>query len=100
MLFSKIAMVPILLAAGVNAWDLTVIGVNDRQVRTHGTTNSGCVNYDFSMSSPIKRVVFHESFFADTFELYEEKDCKTLSYREGKGDFTITPRTIRSYKVY
>ena len=95
------AVLSLLLAATASAWDLTVYMSDGRSVKSHGTTNSGCVTYDFDMSSPVNRAVFHDSAFADTFELYTQEKCGgKVSYREGKGDHSMNARIIKSYKVY
>ena len=55
--------------AGATAWDLKVFIQDGRTVESHGTRDSGCVNYDFDMSSPVNRAVFHDSKHGETFEL-------------------------------
>lgn len=95
-------LIPCLLSATANAWDLTVWMKDGRHVTARGTQNSGCVTYDFSMTSPVNKAVFHESLLADTFELYEQAGCiPSVSYKEHDGEHTVAPaRIIRSYKVY
>lgn len=83
----KIVSIADAFAFAVNAaaWDLKVFMEDCRAVNTHGTLDSGRVNYDFNMTSPVNRAVSHGSTFADTFELCETKNCK---------------RKVHSYKVY
>ena len=105
MKFFSVATSVILLgsAAAVPAWELTLYRADGRSVNAYGTVNSGCVNWDFDMTtSPVNRAVFSESAYADTFELYEGKECQEpVSYREGKGDHAVNPpRVIQSYSVY
>lgn len=102
MKFFSVATSVVLFAASVaSAWDLTLYMDDGRHVEAYGTLNSGCVDWDFDMSSPVNRAVFHGSAFADTFELYEGKGCNKLVYRNGEGDFSLTPsRIARSYSVY
>lgn len=90
------------LTTAANAWELTVWMNNGKHVTTHGTFDSGCVTYDFDMSSPVKRAIFSKSIWAGTFELYEQANCRgKVSYREGQGEHLIVPaRVIKSYKVY
>jgi hypothetical protein len=53
------------------------------------------------VSSPVNKAKFTGSTLADTFELYGSAACKgAVSYRNGAGTFTLTPRTVKSYKVY
>jgi len=109
MKFFSVATSIILLASSAtvsawpNAWRLDIYLVDGGHATSHGTQNSGCVNWDLDVArSPVKRAVFKEGTFADTFELYAARDCKLpVSYRENGGDHTLTPpRTIRSYKAY
>ncbi|KAK4077987.1 hypothetical protein Purlil1_12185 [Purpureocillium lilacinum] len=92
------------LAASVNAWNLKVyLTGGPATINAHGTTNSGCVNYDIDMrGEKVHRAKFDDSAFADTFELFGKKDCKGgVVYRNGDGSHKISPsRTVRSYKVY
>lgn len=71
----------------------------------HGHADSGCKDISFTPALNVNRAKFDPktSLHSDpgTFELYVNKGCEGLSYRNGKGDFTLTPaRKIRSYKVY
>lgn len=101
MKLTSIAAVFVFVTITASAWDLTVYTDDGRHVESDGTVNSDCVNYDVDMNSPVNRAVFQGSTFADTFELYENKNCQApVSYRNGEGDFTLTPRKIQSYNVY
>lgn len=105
MKFLSVATSVILLASSaiVSAWELTLYMEDGGHVTATGTFNSGCVDWDFDMTrSPVNRAVFSDSFFADTFELYEGKGCNPpVSYREGAGDHIVQPsRVIQSYKAY
>jgi len=77
------------------AWDLKVFMQDGRTFKSHGARDSGCVNYDFDMSSPLNRAVFHDSKNGETFELYETKDCKMpVSYRNNM-DATLRKTSVR-----
>ncbi|KAK3182094.1 hypothetical protein K4F52_006659 [Lecanicillium sp. MT-2017a] len=92
------------LAAAANAWDLKVyLTGGPATISSHGTVNSGCKNYEIDMrGEKVHKANFDGSTFADTFELYGQKDCKGgIIYRNGDGDHNINPsRTVKSYKVY
>ncbi|KAK0732087.1 hypothetical protein B0H67DRAFT_475604 [Lasiosphaeris hirsuta] len=94
------ASAPILFFAGLaSAWRLEVWSNNNEHLNMHGTTNSGCINFDVGALN-INHAKFTESTFADTFELYQNRNCDVLKYRNGGGDYTFNVKTIRSYKVY
>ncbi|KAL2156207.1 hypothetical protein VTH82DRAFT_952 [Thermothelomyces myriococcoides] len=82
-----------------SAWKLKVSTTDGRSVTSHGTTNSGCVNYDVG-ALKVNKVDFDDSAFADTFELYTNRNCDKLNYRNGDGTHKLKARTVRSYKVY
>lgn len=54
MKFSSSAIILSALVASTQAWELTVWMKDGRHVTTHGTTNSGCVTYDFNSKTPQK----------------------------------------------
>ncbi|EEP80853.1 predicted protein [Uncinocarpus reesii 1704] len=87
-----------------SAWKLDLYASDKRHVSTHGTRDSGCKNIDFSPALKVNRANFRPATnnWPDpgTFELYVNKNCKKLSYRNDKGNHKMTARTIRSYKVY
>jgi len=54
-----------------------------------------------AVSKPVKKAEFKDSTFAKTFELYPQANCGgKVSYRNKEGNYDITPRTVKSYKVY
>ncbi|AEO56617.1 hypothetical protein MYCTH_2301722 [Thermothelomyces thermophilus ATCC 42464] len=83
-----------------SAWKLQLWTTDKRHVTAHGTTNSGCKNLAFSPVLNVNKLKFEESAFADTVELYVNKNCDGLSYRNDGGTYNIKARKIRSYKVY
>ena len=102
MYFSASTIILPLLAATplASAWKLTVWMNDGRSVTTHGHLDSGCKTYEFNMNSPVKRAYFDSSISSGTFELYAQKDCNNLSYRNNEGTYDLNPpRIIRSYKV-
>ena len=94
------------LAATTWAWSLDLYTTDGRHSNMHGHTDSGCVNIDFSPALTVNRARYDPATanfpdVTDTFELYVNRNCQRLSYRNNKGEFTLTPpRQIRSYKVY
>ena len=96
-------LLPLLAASSANAWELTVSYAEGGSITSHGTTNSGCVNYGLDdRGRKVNRAKFKDSLLADTFELYTQKNCKgKVSYRNGEGSHKVSPaRRIQSYKVY
>ena len=95
-------VLPLLCASTANAWGLTVYFAGPGHISTHGTTNSGCTNFDLDIKGKkVNKAKFTDSAFADTFELYTKANCKgKVSYRNGDGTHKMSSRTIRSYKVY
>lgn len=53
MKFTSSAIILSVLAASTQAWELTVHTNNGGHITSHGTVNSGCVNYDFASKSSI-----------------------------------------------
>ncbi|RPA93915.1 hypothetical protein L873DRAFT_1793345 [Choiromyces venosus 120613-1] len=90
------------LTTTASAWNLVLTMEDRRTASMHGTFNEDCKKLDFDMSSPVTTAVFVGSFFADTFELYANANCKGgRVYRQGDGTFTVTPRfKVLAYKVY
>ncbi|KAK4183688.1 hypothetical protein QBC35DRAFT_535557 [Podospora australis] len=87
-----------------SAWKLELFASDGRKVTTHGTQDSGCKNIAFTPALKVKQAKFSPKtdWYPDpsTFELYVNKGCQGLSYRNGGGDHKLTPpRVIRSYKV-
>ena len=106
-------MKPVALVAGAlaafvpaaSAWSLELWATDGRKATMHGTLDSGCKNIEFTPALDVKRAKFNPKtdHFPDpgTFELYVNNNCHGLSYRNGGGDYRLTPpRKIRSYKVY
>lgn len=92
------------LAAIATAWSLDFYTTDNRHVNTHGTLSSGCKTLSFSPALNVNRVVFDPATplvpDPNVFELYLRANCQGLSYRNDGGSYVITPRVIRSYKVY
>ncbi len=88
----------------VSAWNLQLWTSDGRKATMHGTADSGCKNIAFTPVLNVNRAKFDPKtdWHTDpkTFELYVNKNCDGLSYREGSGDHKLTARKIRSYKVY
>ncbi|KAI9792976.1 MAG: hypothetical protein M1816_001298 [Peltula sp. TS41687] len=91
------------LVAGSSAWHLTIYTTRGEHIQSHGTRDSGCVNYDISHGT-VNRAEFDPKTTAwpdpDTFELFAEVNCNRRNYRNGPGNHLFTPKTVRSYKVY
>ncbi|KAG0131504.1 hypothetical protein HOY82DRAFT_539405 [Tuber indicum] len=89
------------LTSTASAWRLVLTMEDTRTASMSGTTNQDCKKLDFQMDSPVTTASFTESFFADTFELYENTDCSGRVYRNGDGTHTIAkPFEVLAYKVY
>ncbi|KAL2162962.1 hypothetical protein VTH06DRAFT_6798 [Thermothelomyces fergusii] len=86
------------LAPLASAWKLQLWTTDGRHATMHGTVNSGCKNIAFTPVLNVNKLKFEESTFADTVELYVNKNCDGLSYRNNGGTYNISPRKIRSYK--
>ncbi|KAH8685222.1 hypothetical protein BGZ61DRAFT_479981 [Ilyonectria robusta] len=87
-----------------SAWTLDVWTTDDRSSAMHGTVDVDCNDIEFTPPLDINRVKFNPDTDwypdPDTFEFYVSPGCQGLSYRNGEGDYTITPRVVQSYKVY
>ncbi|KAK4151822.1 hypothetical protein C8A00DRAFT_45012 [Chaetomidium leptoderma] len=94
-----VALIPL-----VSAWSLELKTTDKRTVNTHGTSDSGCKNLSFSPVLNVNHAKFSPKtdWHTDpgTFELYANKNCDKLSYRNDGGSYSMTARKIRSYKVY
>ncbi|KAL2152235.1 hypothetical protein VTH82DRAFT_5419 [Thermothelomyces myriococcoides] len=90
------------IAPLASAWQLELFTTDNRHATMHGTGDSGCINLSFSPALNVNRARFEGTALGidDTFELYTNRGCSGLSYRNGEGNHQMTPRTIRSYKVY
>ncbi|KAF2632179.1 hypothetical protein BU25DRAFT_142933 [Macroventuria anomochaeta] len=95
-------LLPLLTATPLtSAWKLQVFMNDGRSVTTNGRLDSGCKTYEFNMNSPVKRAYFDSSLGSRTFELYAQRNCGGLSYRNNEGTHDLNPpRIIRSYKVH
>jgi len=86
------------------AWKVELWTTDGRKATMHGTRDSGCKNIAFTPVLNVNRAKFSPKtdWYADpgTFELYVNKNCDGLSYRNDGGDYKISARKIRSYKVY
>jgi hypothetical protein len=99
------ALIPLIaLISSASAWTLDFWTTDGRHTSMHGRLDSGCVNIAFEPTLNINRAKFNPAtdFLPDpsTFELYNDRNCAGLSYRNGGGDFRMTGRKTRSYKVY
>ncbi|KAK7414339.1 hypothetical protein QQX98_006781 [Neonectria punicea] len=87
-----------------SAWTLDMWTSDGRSSAMHGTADVDCNDIAFTPALNVNRVKFNPDtawhFDPATFELYVNAGCQGLSYRNGEGDYAITPRVIRSYKVY
>ncbi|KAK0739517.1 hypothetical protein B0T21DRAFT_382531 [Apiosordaria backusii] len=105
MKLSAILLAPLSLAAVSSAWKLELFATDGRKVTASGRDpNSGCKNIAFTPVLNVNRAKFNKdtSFLPDpkTFELFVNKNCQGLSYRNGDGNHRLTPaRKIRSYRV-
>ncbi|PYH42136.1 uncharacterized protein BP01DRAFT_385802 [Aspergillus saccharolyticus JOP 1030-1] len=91
-----------LLACHATAWSLTIHFIDGGHITSNGRLNSGCKAYDLLVGNrQVDRAEFKGSTFADTFELFSDKDCRNLVYRNGGGNHRVQPpRQVRAYKVY
>ncbi|PYI35411.1 hypothetical protein BP00DRAFT_453812 [Aspergillus indologenus CBS 114.80] len=91
-----------LLALQATAWSLTIYFTDGGHITSSGRLNSGCKAYDLPVHNrQVNRASFSESTFADTFELFSDKDCRNRVFREGKGSHRVQPpRRVKAYKVY
>jgi hypothetical protein len=100
----KAATILVLLTPLVAGWSLELKASDGRKTTMHGTKDSGCKNIAFTPALKVNHVNFNKAtdWYPDpsTFELYVNKGCQGLSYRNGGGSRGITARTVRSYKVY
>ncbi|RAH47419.1 uncharacterized protein BO95DRAFT_462124 [Aspergillus brunneoviolaceus CBS 621.78] len=87
----KLLLLP-LLALQATAWSLTIYFTDGGHITSTGRLNSGCKAYDLPVHNrQVNRVSFSESTFADTFELFSDKDCRNRVFREGKGSHRVQP---------
>ncbi|KAH6889720.1 hypothetical protein B0T10DRAFT_39396 [Thelonectria olida] len=88
----------------ISAWTLDLTTTDGRSSAMHGTLDTDCINIAFVPALDVNRATFNPAtdWFPDpdTFELYVDAGCQGLSCRNGGGDWHITPRVVRSYKVY
>ncbi|KAH6641159.1 hypothetical protein F5144DRAFT_562729 [Chaetomium tenue] len=88
----------------VSAWKLELWATGGRHVTMSGTKDSGCKDISFTPVLNVNKAKLNPatSLYPDpkTFELYVNKGCRGLSYRNGKGTHKMSARKIRSYKVY
>ena len=96
--------IPLFLSTA-SAWTLDFYATDGRQARSSGTRDSGCINLSWTPALNVQRINFNPAtpLYPDpgTVELYVNRGCGGLSYRNGGGNHVLTPpRVIRSYKVY
>jgi hypothetical protein len=100
----KASLFLVALTPLVSAWKLELWTSDGRKATMHGTADSGCKNIAFTPVLDVNRANFSPKtdWHTDpkTFELYVNKNCDGLSYREGGGNHNMKARKIRSYKVY
>ncbi len=92
------------LAPLASAWKLELWTSDGRKASMHGTKDSGCKNIAFTPVLNVNKAKFSPKtdWYPDpsTFELYVNKNCDGLSYRNDGGTYSLKARKIRSYKVY
>ncbi|KAK4035236.1 hypothetical protein C8A01DRAFT_38328 [Parachaetomium inaequale] len=90
----------------VSAWNLDLWASDGRKAHMHarGGDSNGCQNIEFSPVINVNKAKFSPAtdWVKDpgTFELYVNKNCDKLSYRNDGGTYNMKARKIRSYKVY
>ncbi|KAK3297253.1 uncharacterized protein B0H64DRAFT_391701 [Chaetomium fimeti] len=87
-----------------SAWKLELWAKGGRKTTMSGRLDSGCNDISFTPVLNVNKARFSPKtdLLPDpkTFDLYVNKGCKGLSYRNGKGTHKLPARKIRSYKVY
>lgn len=85
----------------VAGWNLQLWSSDGRSVSMHGTKDA-CNNIDFS-NLKVNRLNFNRKtdWHADpnTVELFTNKGCYGLNYRNGGGNHKMTARAVRSYRI-
>jgi hypothetical protein len=102
----KASFVLIAITPLVSAWNLNLWASDGRKTHMHGRggNSKGCQNIDFSPVLNVNKAQFTPAtdWVEDpkVFELYVNKNCDKLSYRNDGGTYKMKARKIRSYKVY
>ena len=111
----------LLYAAAASAWKLDLWTTDNRHTSMHGRLDA-CNNIEFvpvrllssstvrftsdKLASPqtlnVNRAKFVDETLdtVSTFELYRDQNCQGLLYRNDGGDYRMTARLVRSYKVH
>ncbi|KAK0750818.1 hypothetical protein B0T18DRAFT_401114 [Schizothecium vesticola] len=98
----KLAIATALLyAAAASAWKLDLWTTDGRHTSMHGRLDA-CNNIAFVPTLNVNRAKFVDETLdtVSTFELYRDKGCQGLLYRNDGGDYRMTARLVRSYKVH
>ncbi|KXX74044.1 hypothetical protein MMYC01_209821 [Madurella mycetomatis] len=99
----KASVLFLVIAPLASAWKLELWGSDGRKVTMNGSRDTDCKNIDFSPVLNVNRAKFSPKTDwrpdPDTFELYANKNCDKLSYRNDGGNYKMKARKIRSYKV-
>ncbi|KAL2117987.1 hypothetical protein VTJ04DRAFT_7647 [Mycothermus thermophilus] len=91
-------------ATSASAWRLELTSSDGRKISMHGTKGSGCKNIEFTPYPKVKKAYFNPKTSwwpdPDRFELFVNRNCDGLSYRNNGGNWNLNPpRTIKSYRV-
>jgi hypothetical protein len=90
------------LASSIQAWTLTVTQSNGRKITSHGTFNSGCVNYGDLMTTTVNRIDFEGSAFVDTVEIWSQLGCSgdLIVAWSSPAHGSIPTQSVWSYRAY
>ncbi|KAK1832050.1 hypothetical protein QBC39DRAFT_381930 [Podospora conica] len=98
----KLAIAAALLyAAATSAWKLDLWTTDGRHTSMHGRLDA-CNNIEFVPTLNVNRAKFVDETLdtVSTFELYRDVNCQGLLYRNDGGDYRMTARLVKSYKVH
>jgi hypothetical protein len=102
---SALALVAPAFFSCVSAWTLDLTASDGRTSRSSGHFATDREDLSWTPALTVNGANFNPETAVlidpSTFELYVDKGCQGLSYRNGPGNYVLTPaRAIRSYKVY
>jgi hypothetical protein len=96
------ATLTLALATLGSAWQLDLWTNNGRHTTMHGKLPA-CNNISFEPALKVRQAKYNPAtpILADprTFELYARPNCQGLSYRNKRGNWKMTPRVVRSYRI-
>lgn len=99
----KASVLFFVIAPLASAWKLELWSSDGRKATMYGKKDSGCKNIEFDSVLNVNRAKFSPKTDwlpdPDTFELYANRNCDKLSYRNDGGNYKMKARKIRSYKV-